>query len=107
MLISLKLAIQIMSEYIHRLFASLVTILLISSLFLAFYHRNDVTSDKEKIGYKRLQIMVLTIIILFIQVIFGGLTVLLGLQPAIVSLHLGFATLIFGGTIFHVSWIKV
>ena len=62
--------------------------------------------DGNSIGYKRFQLMIITVLLLAIQVIFGALTVLLHLEPAIVSIHLGFATAIFGASIFHVAWIK-
>jgi cytochrome c oxidase assembly protein subunit 15 len=96
---------QVMAEYIHRVFASLVSILLIALLILSYIHRTDIRSDNDEIGKKRFNIMLIVLVLLLVQVIFGALTVLLKLEPFIVSVHLGVATLIFGGTIFHASWI--
>ena len=95
---------QIMAEYIHRIVASLVSILLVLLLALSYVHKNEKPS--EEIAKKRYKIMVWVIILLVIQVTFGALTVLLRLEPFVVSVHLGVATLIFGGTIFHTSWIN-
>ena len=97
---------QIMAEYIHRLFALVVVVFILGILVLSYYHRTDRNSDNEPIGMKRFQLMILVTVLLAIQVIFGALTVLVP-ENLVVSLHLAVATLIFGGTIFHVSWIKI
>jgi cytochrome c oxidase assembly protein subunit 15 len=97
---------KVMAEFIHRFVASLVSVLLISLLILSFVHRNEVDRDGIPIGLKRLKLMIFVIFFLAVQVIFGALTVLLLLEPAIVSIHLGVATIIFGGSIFLVTSIK-
>ena len=99
---------QIWSEYIHRVNASVVSLLLVFTAYLTFRHRNEVINNGNKVfvGQKRLRIMIVIILLLGLQIIFGGLTVLLDTNPEIVSTHLAIATLIFGFTILLITKIN-
>lgn len=97
---------QVMAEYFHRVFALVVSLMIVVLLILSYFHRKDLGYENESIGQKRFQVMILSTVLLLIQVIFGALTVILKLQPAIVSIHLGVATLILVGTIFNLTWIR-
>lgn len=78
---------QIFVEWFHRKIAATVGLLLLFAAFLS-YRKPEL---KEKIG----KTMVLTIGVLFVQVILGGLTVLKLLNHHIVSLHLITGTIFF------------
>ena len=96
-------------EFIHRLFASFVSVLILLLLYLTYVHRNEIATElfgenhkeiTKPVGHKRLRLMFLVTLLLAIQVIFGGLTVLLHLDAIVVMIHLGVATAILVGTIF-------
>ena len=88
------------SEYLHRVTASVVSILIVVLAYLTFIHRNEMTNQGFQIGQRRLKLMVLILCLLAIQVILGGLTVIYQVNPDIVTSHLAVGTLIFGSTIF-------
>jgi heme A synthase len=70
-------------EYSHRLAASLVSILVLATAFtawLAFRSRPIVVS-----------LSLLAVVLLVVQVVLGGITVILELPPDIVTAHLGTA----------------
>lgn len=78
---------QIGAEWTHRLVASLLGPVLIAFAWLAFRDRSH---------HNMVRFMpVAAIGILGVQVILGGLTVTEGLQPLIVTSHLGMATVFF------------
>ena len=91
---------DVWAEYLHRVTASVVSILLVFLAFLTFKHRDELTEHKHQIGMKRFQIMALILVLLVLQVIMGGLTVILDTNPEIVTTHLAIAALIFGLTVF-------
>ena len=91
---------QVLSEYIHRLTATLVSFLLILMAYLTFKNKNEQGIEGFPIGQRRFRLMILILFLLAIQVILGGLTVLMDLHPDIVSFHLGNAVLIFGASVF-------
>ena len=97
---------QIWSEYIHRVTASIVSILLVFLAYLTYLHRDELSSTKLNIGQQRFKIMIIIVLLLILQIIFGGLTVILDTNPEIVSTHLAIATLIFGATIFLITKIN-
>lgn len=75
---------QVYFEFVHRVFAGLVSIVTgILTIRLVFMSR----APK---GLKRL--LGLTVLLLLVQVIFGGLTVLLQLHSKVVAAHLGMGT---------------
>ena len=73
-------------------------ILLVFTAYLIYLHKDEFI--KIPLGKKRLIIAIILLILLFIQVLLGGLTVLSFTDPAVVSAHLADATLIFGLTIY-------
>lgn len=82
---------QVASEWIHRFVAALAGPLLIGTTWLAW---------RIQPADKWLRVFATApLVILPIQIVFGGLTVLQLLQPLIVTSHLGFATLIFGALV--------
>ncbi len=93
-------ATQVWSEYVHRIVASLVSILLVFEAYLTYIHKNEITANQVPIGKNRFNIMIIILILLVLQVILGALTVLSNTDPLIVSSHLAVGTLIFGGTIY-------
>lgn len=101
-------------EFIHRVFASFVSVLIILLLILTYLHRNETSEElgadqkpvRTEIGQKRLQLMWFVTMLLIIQVIFGGLTVILQLDPIVVMVHLGVATSILVCTMFIYFWVK-
>ena len=95
---------QIMAEYIHRFVALLVSILIFILFFYSLSTRNNTSNENVDNGNKRFKMMSIVVILLGIQIIFGALTVLLLLEPFVVSVHLGFATLLFGASIFHLNY---
>jgi len=95
----------VMAEFIHRVFALFVSLVLFVLFYLSYLHRNELGANDLKIGFKRYRLMMIILLFLAIQVLFGGLTVLLKLEPSIVSIHLGVATFIFGASIFLLTWI--
>lgn len=75
---------QVYLEFIHRAFAGLVSIVTgVLAITLIFRTR-------APLGLKRL--MAGTVVLLLVQVIFGGLTVLLQLHSKVVAAHLGMGT---------------
>lgn len=103
--------VQVWSEYIHRFVASIVSLLIVFTAYLTYLHRNEVlqigkTQYTTPIGKARLTIAIILLILLAIQVLLGGLTVLSFTNPAVVSAHLGGATLIFGLTIYLLTKIS-
>ena len=78
-------------EYTHRLWALVVTVLVIATAILAWkrYHwSNKVT-----------KFATLTLILLWGQVILGMVTVDTGGLPAVVTLHLALATMVFASAL--------
>lgn len=78
---------QVYFEFIHRVLAGLVSIgTLILTVFLVF---------RSKVSRRIKILSVGTLILLLLQVIFGGLTVLLQLHEYVVAAHLGMGTAFF------------
>jgi protoheme IX farnesyltransferase len=79
----------VLIEYAHRLVAASVSILVVATSVLAVRARRLVP--------EAVPLALLTLVLVGIQVVVGGLTVKLQLTPALVTLHLGIAMLFFGG----------
>ena len=74
-------------EFSHRVVTTLVTVLLLASAFLAWRgFRQDKWIFRPAI---------LAVALLLLQIVLGGITVLLELPPAIVGIHLGNALILF------------
>lgn len=93
----------VLMEYLHRIIALGVSFLLILVTLIAYYHRNDTRND-EPIGMRRFLLASIILVLLFIQISLGGLTIYSFLDEFIVTTHLGVATIIFGLTIVHYFW---
>ena len=88
------------SEYIHRVTATLVSFFLLMLSYLTYKHKDEGTKENVPIGKTRLNIAIILLLLLVLQVILGGLTVIMKTNAIIVTSHLTVATLIFGTTIF-------
>lgn len=97
---------QVWSEYIHRLVATLVSFFLVLLCYLTYRHRDEITPNKEHVGQKRFQIAIIIVVLLALQVILGGLTVILDTNPYIVTSHLTVATILFGLTVWMTTKIS-
>lgn len=75
---------QIFVEWIHRGWAVIVGLLILFCTYLSFKY-----NDKDVKIF-----LIITILLLPLQIILGGLTVTENLEPLIVTSHLGAATLI-------------
>lgn len=82
---------QVASEWIHRFVAALAGPLFVATAWLAWRLR----PAERKIRF----FATAPLVILPIQIAFGGITVLALLQPLVVTSHLGFAMLIFGSLV--------
>ncbi|MFW9930401.1 MAG: heme A synthase [Candidatus Thorarchaeota archaeon] len=104
----------VLMEYIHRLIALSVGILIFIVVLQSYFHRDEVnvfknendTQTTELLGYKRFILMLLILTLYLFQVTLGGLTIILDLNDLIVTSHLAVATLIFGLSIIHFTWTK-
>ncbi len=103
-------ALQIWSEYIHRVTATLVSIFLVLTAYLTYKNRDEImaglSGNKVMIGQSRFNIMLVVLVLLFVQIILGALTVIYQTNAIIVTTHLATATLIFGLTVFMATKIK-
>lgn len=79
---------QIMAEWVHRFVASFLGPFLLAFAYMSWKDR----SLRPSVRWTP----IVALVVLAVQVVFGGLTVLKGLQPLIVTSHLGFATIFFG-----------
>ena len=95
--------IWVLMEYLHRLIALGVTVLMILMVYQAYYYRNE-TRNSDPIGMRRFLLASIITVLLFIQISLGGLTIFTFLNEFIVTTHLGLATIIFGLTIIHYFW---
>lgn len=95
---------QIWSEYVHRVTATLVSIFLVLTAYLAYKHREEVVTgqsgNKVMVGQTRYNIMIVVVVLLAVQIVLGALTVIYDTNAVIVTTHLATATLIFGLTVF-------
>lgn len=92
-------------EFIHRVIALFVTLLLVILAYQAFKNKNEMIGQ-EPIGEKRFLLILFVLGLLFFQISLGGLTIISSLNEFIVTTHLGVATAIFGLSILHYTWIK-
>lgn len=79
------------TEWLHRAFASLVGLMLIGTAWAAWKRR---PKDQRVIVSSAAAVVLVPV-----QYVIGGLTVLQGLEPLIVVAHLGLATVIFACTL--------
>lgn len=91
---------DVWSEYIHRITATLVSFFLVFLAYLTYKHKDELSDENAPIGKNRLNIAILILVLLALQVILGGLTVIMDTNAYIVTSHLSVAALIFGTTIF-------
>jgi cytochrome c oxidase assembly protein subunit 15 len=97
--------IWVLMEYLHRMIALVVSVILIVLTYIAYYNRNETRND-DPIGMRRFLLSSIILVLLFIQISLGGLTIYTFLNEFIVTTHLGVATLIFGLTIIHYFWVN-
>lgn len=85
-------------EYSHRLTSTFVTILVIATAFWTWLRYRSHTW--------LLRSAILAVVLLFIQILLGGITVLAELPPTIVAVHLGNAMLLFASvlTVASLAW---
>ncbi len=95
--------IWVLMEYVHRLIALSVTILLIIIVYQAYYHRKEMKRE-DPIGMNRLFLSLIILTLLSVQISLGGLTIFSSLNEFIVTSHLAIATIIFGLAIIHYFW---
>ena len=93
----------VLMEYVHRLIALSVTILLIILVYQSYYHRDE-SNKEDLIGMRRFLLSLIVLVLLSIQISLGGLTIFSSLNEFIVTSHLAIATIIFGLTIIHYYW---
>ncbi|OLS23033.1 MAG: Heme A synthase [Candidatus Heimdallarchaeota archaeon LC_3] len=98
--------IWVLMEYVHRLIALSVTILLIILVYQSYYHRNESRKD-DPIGMRRFMLILIILVLLSVQISLGGLTIFSSLNEFIVTSHLAIAIIIFGLTIIHYFWIPL
>lgn len=86
-------------EFTHRLFAaflSIITVFFVGSTWYAYRQKHSGATEKEKYLLRRIaHLSTIGLVLLLTQVNLGGVTVLSKLQPLIVAIHLGTATLFF------------
>jgi heme A synthase len=73
-------------EFTHRAVSGIVTVLVVASAYVAWRHYRD----QREIALPAL----VAVPVLFIQIILGGITVLLELPPTVVAVHLGNAMIL-------------
>jgi len=93
--------IWVLMEFVHRLVALTATFIIIGLVLFSYKHRY-----KDKIGNSRFFLTLAIFVLLTVQILLGGLTVLSLLDEIIVTTHLALATAIFGLTIIHYYWIS-
>jgi cytochrome c oxidase assembly protein subunit 15 len=97
--------IWVLMEYLHRLIALGVTILIMIMTYQAYYHRKE-QRNNDPIGMRRFLLASIIMVLLFIQISLGGLTIFTFLNEFIVTTHLGVAAIIFGLAIVHYFWVN-
>ena len=85
---------QVFLEWIHRLVALITTVLFIY-LFFCIFAKDGTKKERKLVSFAGL--------VLAIQIVLGGMTVIFELQPTIVNLHLTTA-LIFLSLLFVIWW---
>ncbi|MBI2184906.1 MAG: COX15/CtaA family protein [Thaumarchaeota archaeon] len=81
----------ILIEYTHRLWTVVVTLLIISTAILA---RRGMRKPPRAVFFSTL-----SLVLLMVQVLLGGLTVLSGTSSLVVTAHLALATATFGSVV--------
>lgn len=82
---------SVLIEYLHRLWTIVVTVSVISTVVFAW--------KKYRWPHKVTAFAVLTLILLFSQVMLGMVTVRSGTEPLVVTAHLALATMVFGSAL--------
>ncbi len=83
---------DIILEWGHRTLAAIAGVLILTLIFQVFKSKDASTAPLKRAGRW-------LIILLFVQVLLGGTTVLLGLSPIVSTIHLIIATVVFSGLI--------
>ena len=97
--------IWVLMEYVHRLIALGVTFLIITMTYQSFNFKNELRHNNP-VGMRRFLLSLLITALLFIQISLGGLTIFTYLDELVVTTHLAIATLIFGLSIVHYTWVS-